>query len=188
VRKTGGSVDFDFRLDLTEVMRAVEATEVVALYFPLVRKTLLIDARSSAVDGPLIKIVPMVATPEERLRALRKLRPRFPRPDSITIIPWPKYVASLERLGIWERIVGRFVNLGFPETVRECEAAYQELLALEQEEILHAVSGDGYESMWERGVPPGGPEESGPQGEGPEPDASGPEPDESGPEPDESGE
>ena len=102
-------MDFDFRLDLTEVMRAVETTEVVALYFPLVRKTLLIDARSTAVDGPLIKIVPMVATPEERLRALRKLRPRFPRPDSITIIPWPKYVASLERLGIWERIVGRFL-------------------------------------------------------------------------------
>jgi hypothetical protein len=173
-------MDFDFRLDISEVIRAVEATEVVALYFPLVRKTLLIDARSTAVDGPLIKIVPMVATPEERLRALRKLRPRFPRPDSITIIPWPKYVASLERLGIWERVVGRFVNLGFPETVRQCEAAYEELLALEQEEILHAVSGDGYESMWERGVPPGGP-----QGEGPEPEESGPEPDESDPEPDE---
>jgi len=180
VRRTGGSVDFDFRLDLTEVMRAVEAGEVVALYFPLVRKTLLIDARSTAVDGPLVKIVPMVSTPEERLRALRKLRPRFPRPDSITIIPWPKYVASLQRLGIWERIVGRFVNLAFPEAVRQCEAAYEELIALEQEEILHAVSGDGYESMWERGVPPAGLEEG-----GPEPDESGPAPDEMGPEPDE---
>ena len=80
-------------------------------------------------------------------------------------------MASLERLGIWERIVGRFVNLGFPEAVRQCEAAYQELIAMEQDEILHAVSGEGYESMWEKGVRP-----------------SGPEPDEGGPEPDESGE
>jgi len=165
-------VDFDFRLDLTEVIRAVEAGEVLALYFPLLRKTLLIDARSTAVDAPMIKIVPMVATPEERLRALRKLRPRFPRPESITIIPWPKYVASLDRLGIWERIVGRFVNLGFPEAVRQCEAAYQELIAMEQDEILHAVSGEGYESMWERGMKPGGPAEG-----GPEPDEGSPEPD-----------
>jgi len=165
-------VDFDFRLDLTEVIRAVEAGEVVAVYFPLLRKTLLIDSRSTAVDGPMIKIVPMVATPEERLRALRKLRPRFPRPESITIIPWPKYVASLDRLGIWERIVGRFVNLGFPEAVRQCEASYQELIAMEQGEILHAVSGEGYESMWEKGARPSGPEEAGPEPGGPEPDVS----------------
>ena len=159
-------MDFDYRLDLTEVMNVIETADVIALYFPLIRKTLLVDVRSSAVDGPLVKVVPMVSTPEERLKTLRQLRPRFPRPESITIIPWPKYVGSLVRLGVWERIMGRFVDLGSPDIVRECEAAYDELLALEQEEIRKAVSGEGYDAVWERGR---GPAE--PPPEEPEPDA-----------------
>ena len=52
--------------------------------------------------------------------------------------------------------MGRFVDLGSPDIVRECEAAYEELLALEQEEIRKAVSGDGYDVVWERGRGPGG--------------------------------
>jgi hypothetical protein len=98
-----------------------------------------------------------VSTPDERLRSLRQLRPRFPRPDSITIIPWPKYVSSLERLGVWERIVGRFINAAASEAVRQCEAAFQELLALEREEIHHAVTGEDYKPLWDRtmkGHPP----------------------------------
>jgi hypothetical protein len=154
-------MDFDFRLDLSEVTRAIDAGDVVAVYLPLLRKTLLIDARSSTVDAPMIKIVPMVSTPEERFKSLQQLRPRFPRPESITIIPWPKYVASLARLGVWEHIVNRFVNLGFPDAVRQADAAYQELTALEQEEIRHAVTGEDYQPLWERGKKPGDSEEEG---------------------------
>lgn len=145
-------MDFDFRLDLSEVMRVVETAEVVALYFPLLRKTLLIDGRTSAVDGPMVRVVPMVSTPDERLRSLRQLRPRFPRPDSITIIPWPKYVSSLERLGVWERIIERFINAAATEAVRQCEGALQELLALEREEVHHAVTGQDYKVLWDRAM------------------------------------
>ena len=148
-------MDFDFRLDLSEVTRAVESTDVVAIYFPLLRKTLLIDARSSDVDPPMIKVMPMVSTPEDRFKSLRRLRPRFPRPESITIIPWPKYVASLARLGVWEHIISRFVNLGFRDAVRQCEASYQELLAMEAEEIRHAVAGENYQPLWEKAGKPG---------------------------------
>ncbi|MDI6857816.1 MAG: hypothetical protein QME71_05825 [Dehalococcoidia bacterium] len=158
-------MDFDFRLDLNEVMNVVESADVVALYFPLLRKTLLIDGRSSAVDGPMVKVVPMVSTPDERLRSLRQLRPRLPRPESITIIPWPKYVASLERLGVWERIVGRFVNAAAPDAVRQCEAAWQELLSLEREEVLRAVTGEDYKSLWEKSMP-NRPDEQAGAGEG----------------------
>jgi hypothetical protein len=142
-------VDFDFQLDLTEMANSLDTAEVVALYFPLLRKTLIVDARSSAVDAPMVKIVEMVATPEERFRSLRRLRPRFPRPDSLTLIPWPKYVQSLVSLGMWEHLVARFVNLGFPDTVHECEACLEELTALEKEEINRALSGENYKSLWE---------------------------------------
>jgi hypothetical protein len=159
-------VDFDYRLDLSEIMRVVETAEVVALYFPLVRKTLLIDGRTSDLDGPMVRVVPMVSTPDERLRSLRQLRPRFPRPDSITIIPWPKYIASLESLGIWERIVGRFINAAAPEGVRQCDAAYQELLALEREEVLHAIKGNDYKPLWDRTMKGRPPDEESPGSEG----------------------
>jgi hypothetical protein len=142
-------VDFDFQLDMTEMANSIDTAEVVALYFPLLRKTLIIDARSSAVDAPMVKLVEMVATPEERFRSLRRLRPRFPKPDSLTLIPWPKYVESLVSLKMWEHLVARFVNLSFPDTVRECEACLAELLALEKEEIRRALEGENYKSIWE---------------------------------------
>jgi len=141
-------MDSDFRIDLSEVNRNLDAAEVVSLYFPLLRQTLLIDTRSSGIDRPLIKVVPMVSTPEERFRSLRQMRPRFPKPDSITIIPWPKYVGSLVRLGVWDHIVSRFADLGDPALVRRCEACLQELLTAERQEIGRAIRGDNFQDLW----------------------------------------
>lgn len=141
-------MDFEYRIDLGEVSRGIEAADVVALYFPMLRRTLLIDARVTELDGPMIRIVPMVTTPEERFRSLLKLRPRFARPESITIIPWPKYVHSLVRLGVWDYIVRRFAELGAPEAVRQCDACFRELANLEREELRHAVIGEDYVTVW----------------------------------------
>jgi hypothetical protein len=143
-------MDSDFRIDLAEVNRNLDTAEVVSLYFPLLRKTLLIDARRSAVDGPMIKVVPMVAAPEERFRSLRQLRPRFPKPESVTIIPWPKYVSSLLRLGVWDHIASRFAEVGDPELMRQCEACLQELLTAEREEIGRAIRGENFQDLWRR--------------------------------------
>jgi hypothetical protein len=143
-------MDSDFRIDLAEVNRNLDMAEVVSLYFPLLRKTLLIDTRRSAVDGPMIKVVPMVATPEERFRSLRQLRPRFPKPESVTIIPWPKYVGSLMRLGVWDHIASRFAEVGDPELMRQCEACLQELLTAEREEIGRAIRGENFQDLWRR--------------------------------------
>lgn len=143
-------MDSDFRIDLGEVNRNLDTAEVVSLYFPLLRKTLLIDSRSSELDGPLIRVVPMATTPEERFRSLHQMRPRFPRPESITIIPWPKYVGSLTRLGVWDHIVGRFVDLGGPDLARRCEDCLQELLAAEREELGRALRGENFHDLWRR--------------------------------------
>lgn len=144
-------MDFDYRLDIAEVNRSIEASEVVALYFPLLRKTLLMDSRTSRLDGPMIRVVPMASSPEERFRSLMQMRPRFPRPDSITIIPWPKYVRSLRDLGVWEHIARKFAETGSPEAVRQCEAALHELLALEAAELRRAITGENYRTIW--GIP-----------------------------------
>ncbi|MEX1255467.1 MAG: hypothetical protein WEE64_14105 [Dehalococcoidia bacterium] len=142
-------MDSEFRIDISEVQRSIDFAEVVALYFPLLRKTLLLDARTNHVDGPMIKVVPMASSPEERFRELVRLRPRFAKPDSITIIPWPKYVSSLVRLEVWDHIVRRYLDLGSPEIVRQCEACLNELRVMEREEFARAITGENYETLWD---------------------------------------
>jgi hypothetical protein len=126
----------------------VDVAEVIALYFPMLRKTLLMDARTNDVDGPMIRVVPMAKTPEERFQSLMKMRPRFGKPDSITIIPWPKFVHSLVELGIWDHIVRRYAELGSPAMVRECEKSFATLKKFEDQELRNAITGENYETIW----------------------------------------
>ena len=142
-------MDSDFRIDIGEVCRAIDLGEIIALYFPLLRKTLLMDTRTNPIDGQMIKVVPMASSPEERFRELVRMRPRFPKPESISIVPWPKYVHSLAGTGVWDRIVRRFLEIGSPQIVRDCEACLQELYDVEREEIRRAITGDNYETMWD---------------------------------------
>lgn len=142
-------MDSDFRIDISEVHRAIDLGEIIALYFPLLRKTLLMDTRTTALDGPMIKVVPMASSPEERFRELVRLRPRLPKPESINIIPWPKYAASLVRLDVWDHIVRRFLEIGPPEIVRQCDDCLQEIYRVEREEIRRAITGEKYETLWD---------------------------------------
>jgi hypothetical protein len=142
-------MDSDFQIDIGEVQRAIDVGEITALYFPLIRKTLLMDTRTTPVDGPMIKVVPMASSPEERFRELVRMRPRLPKPESISIVPWPKYVASLVRLQVWDHIVRRYLEIGPPEVVKRCEECLQELHTIEQEERRRAITGERYETLWD---------------------------------------
>ena len=142
-------MDSDFRIDIGEVQRAIDVGEITALYFPLLRKTLLMDTRTTGVDGPMIKVVPMASSPEERFRDLVRMRPRLPKPESSNIVPWPKYVASLVRLEVWDHIVRRFLEIGPPEIVKRCEECLEELKRLEREELRRAITGENYETLWD---------------------------------------
>ncbi|HEY8171707.1 MAG TPA: hypothetical protein VIH21_01355 [Dehalococcoidia bacterium] len=143
-----GLLDSDYRIDVSEVTKQVDFAEVIALYFPLLRKTLLMDWRTNDVDGSMIRVVPMANTAEERFQSLLKMRPRFGRPEAIVIIPWPKYVTSLAELGIWDHIVRRYADTGSASVVRDCERCFNELERLEREEIHRAITGKNYETIW----------------------------------------
>lgn len=141
----------DLEPDLREILRSIDTAEVLAVFFPLLGKTLLVDARFDGTEGPLIKVVAMVGSVEERYKSLKKLRPRFPRPEGITIVPWPRYIESLRRLGVWDQLVQRMVSLGQVAAVQACGEAYQELLRLERLEVVGAIKGQGYHTLWEGG-------------------------------------
>jgi hypothetical protein len=143
-------MDSDYELDLGEVRRHLNETQVVGFFFPFLRLTLLLDTRSNAADPPMAVVVPMVQSVEERIRTLRRLRPRFPRPESMTLIPWPKFVGSLERMGVWDLVEKRMAVVGGDVLIERCRLAFKELARAERKQVVSAITGAGYETMWER--------------------------------------
>ena len=141
-------MDNDFVYDLDEVMNSIDSADVMSLFFPTFRKALIIDTRYNEAEGPMLRIMPMVASPQERLRSLRRLRPEFPRLHNLTVIPWPRYIDSLERLGVWDRLVQRFVKSGHDDVVKECEKLFAELKRLEKAELAAVVMGENYHTIW----------------------------------------
>ncbi len=141
-------MDGDFPIDILEIIRNVEVAEVIAVYFPLLDKTLLVDTRHDSTEGPLITLVPVAQSMEERFSSLKQLRPRFPRPESMVIIPWPKGIRGLERNGVWESIVNRVASTGYIDRLPQGHDTFQELLCLERDELIAAITGNHYETIW----------------------------------------
>jgi len=142
-------MDNDYELNVGEILRTVESVEVATFRFVVIGQRLLIDNRCSAVDGPLLKLVSAVKSPEERFRSLKQLRPRFRLPEKICAIWWPKHIQSLVTHGVWQSVAKRIIDSGHPGAAQQCEEVFRELLQQEREEIRSAIVGKGYQALWE---------------------------------------
>ena len=142
-------MDNDFFLDYGEIIRTIRAADVITFRFVIVNQRLLIDNRSSEIDPPLVKVVPRASNVEERFRSLKQLRPRFRLPEKISAIRWPKSIANLVERGVWDANVQRIIAGGFAATARDCDGVLEELRALERREIVNAISGESYQTLWE---------------------------------------
>ena len=138
----------NFLFEIDEVLRNVQEAEVMSIFFPSFRRALIIDPRSNTDDGPMVRLMPMASSPQDRVRSIRKLRPGFPRLQNLTLIPWQRYVDSLVNLGVWEKIVKRIEESGDPKAIQACGAALTELRRLERQELVAAISGDNYQTIW----------------------------------------
>jgi hypothetical protein len=68
----------------------------------------------------------------------------------MTAIMWPKYVTTLLSTGVWDAIVSRVAAAGHGDSTRQCEQVLAELLELEKREIRNAISGEGFQTVWQR--------------------------------------
>jgi len=143
-------MDNDFAIDIDAVFEVIDKADVITIRFLILSQRLLIDARCSKSEGPLIKPVPRAASLEERFKSIKQLRPRFRLPKKITAIWWPKHVRELVTCGVWDRIVQRLASAGFPQADEQCQKVLEELIRQEEQEILNAVAGEGYHCLWER--------------------------------------
>lgn len=142
-------LDSGIELDLERVVQNIDEADVVTIYFPLLEKTLILDTRRNEHAGPLITLVPIAQDSIDRYRSFRRLRPTFPRPESISMIPWTNRVDSLSRLGVWSHVMARVTEIApdpcaFAEVADACLC---ELRQLELRELLRAVSGEQYQTL-----------------------------------------
>ena len=138
----------NFLFEIDEVLRNVQEAEVMSIFFPSFRRALVIDMRSNADVGPMVRLMPMANSPQDRVRSIRRLRPGFPRIQNLTLIPWPRYVDSLVNLGVWEKIVSRIEASGDKKAIQACDDVLVELRRLEREEMVAAISGEHYQTIW----------------------------------------
>ena len=138
----------DFMFEIEGMMNSIDQSDAISIFFPTFRKALVVDPRSNANDGPLVRIMPMAASPQERLRTLRRLRVGFPRVRNLAVIPWMRYVNSLVSLGLWERLIGRLERAGEYDAIQECEKALDQLRDMERVEQMNAVTGKNYRTIW----------------------------------------
>jgi hypothetical protein len=143
-------MDNDFHLDYAEIVKTIQSADVITFRFVIINQRLLIDNRSSEIDPPLVKVVPRATSVEERFRSLKQLRPRFRLPEKISAIWWPKSIDSLVEHGVWDAIVERIVGGGFVKTAEECDEVLRELRDLERQEVANAISGEGYQALWQK--------------------------------------
>lgn len=141
-------MDNDHSVDLEAVAEAIRTHEVLTFRFSTVGKRLLADLRTTALEGPLLRTVDPAGSARERYASLKRLRPRFPNPEQIVSIWWPRSIGAFERNGVWEKLLTRVRESG--QDAESADAVFAELLALEREHKRDAIRGEGFETLWSR--------------------------------------
>lgn len=141
-------MDNDYSVDLAEIASTIRTNDVIAIRFVTVGQRLLLDFRTTDIDGPMVRVVDPVKSVEERYRSLKQLRPRFALPDRIVSVWWPKFTTSLADSGVWDEVMRRVSDGGHVEAVRLADEALAELIARERALQRDAISGVGFRTLW----------------------------------------
>lgn len=138
----------DFMFDIDGMLKSIDNADVVSIFFPSLRRALVVDPRSNDRHSVMVQIAPMASSPQERLRLIRRQRPGLPRVRNLAVIPWTRYVDSLIRLGLWGKLIDRLDRAGEYDAIDECERALSELRGMERAEQVNAIIGKNYHTIW----------------------------------------
>ena len=136
--------------DLNDVKANILEADVISIFFPNFKKSVLVDTRSTETDGPSIMLTPMARSPRERIKSMEKLRPGFPEVKNMILIPWLRYIFSLEESGIWELLVNRLEQSTLLNPNPAANTILNELKNLENIELLEVIKGNTYQTIWSK--------------------------------------
>ena len=144
-------VSDDFGIDLDEVRRVIDDSEVLIIRLETVGSRVLVDFRSNSTQPPFISRVPRVNSVEERVRAVKALRPAFPYPEKLMSFAWPRRVTVIAESGLWDVVRQRLEAIGGAAASEEAMRVHRELLDEERREVVAAVrGGEGMRTIWQR--------------------------------------
>src|SRR5438552_1542258 len=119
---------------LNHVLSGISEAEIVTIFFPLLRRALVIDTRHDIETSHMVVVMPQVGSMEERITTIERVRSQFGKVKSILGIPWIKSINSLREQGVLEQVEKRLCDSGMPE--REAEEALR-LAVNELAEVEH---------------------------------------------------
>lgn len=135
---------------LNQVLAGINEAEVITIFFPLLRRALVVDTRHDDTTLHMVSVLPQVNSMEERIAGIERLRPRFGKIRNIIGIPWLKSVNSLKEQGVIEQITRRLIEADMPafQANQEVDKALRDLRWVEHRSFVAMVRGEGYKTLW----------------------------------------
>lgn len=136
------------QVDFAALRERLERADLVVIGFHAFAERLLLDARSSPAEGPLVAVVAPVASVRERHAWLERYRAAFGQPDGFTFAMWPHSIALLREDEVLAPMSARMEAVS-----NEAELAMSRALArlrvLERRALREAVrGGPAWETLW----------------------------------------
>ncbi len=135
-------------IDLEEVGKVVDASDVFTIGFRMFPQRMIIDTRETGEVGPMVQVVEPVDSVEERFHWLGRERPAFGVPERFAFFVWPHSLEFFGSSGLPQRLRDRLRASERPEVARMADEALEELRRLERQAVQQALSGEGYHSLW----------------------------------------
>lgn len=142
-------MDSSYHVDRDALLAAVRERDHLVFRFSTITERLFIDFRTIPEEGPAAAVLPAATSMRERMATIRQARPQFPRPKRVNVVAWPLRVGALERLGIMVEIRTRLADLDGFGALRALDEAFAALQHAEEEEMRRAITGEGYQTLWE---------------------------------------
>ena len=135
---------------LEQVLSSIAEAEVISIFFPLLRRALVVDTRSEPGTRPLVSVMPQAKSMEDRIASIEKLRPDLGKIQSILGIPWMRSVRALRDHGVKSSLVQRLTQAGVPagQAAKEVEDAISQLWRIERLGFERMIRGEGYSTIW----------------------------------------
>ena len=138
------------RIDLESFNKTQRESDLLVFNFIAFPDRLLIDPRSTEIDGPLVAIVAPLATPQERFAWLGRHRPGFGPPEGFAFVPWPHSVRMLRDADLLAPMRDRLALVS-NEASSALETVLNKLAIREVQGMRDIIRGnDEWRALWPR--------------------------------------
>jgi hypothetical protein len=131
------------------VNEVLDRADVLTIGFTTFSERLLIDARASGADGPMVAIVGPVGSVQERYHWLGRHRPGFGAPEAFSFFVWPHTVRTLRERDVLAVMRDRLASTS-NDAIAVLDQVLERLSELESDAFRAAIRGDEpWKAVWE---------------------------------------